>query len=373
MPSSTSNSNSVPLEVPNPHHDPLGMNENGRVIPTQSWGRIGTAVLVLVILFMAAWELFARSLGYTASYNDTPGLWALWRNKVGGADQVVLVGSSRIRFNLKHKPVSKLFGGAEVINLAMNGSVARPVLHDLAQDANFSGTVICDYTPNLFWAPGGPNMDSTLEFVNYRPKESPSNWLEQRVLLVPDSMLAFVQKDDLALNPLLGRFIPLPNRPGTRLPPRLPFYFQHNDFQRHETMWSKFEQSPAMQEDMKSIWTGLLAFAQPLPPPLVDQLMGEVVADVNAIQARGGRVLFVCFPSTGKYREIEEQTIPRAPYWDRLLKETGCLGIHFEDYPELSQFDCPEWSHLTAADSEKFTQALVAILAEKLAENSRTQ
>lgn len=370
MPSSTSSSDPQQTSLlSNPHHDPLGMNEHGRVIPVQPWGRVGALVLVLIFSFMAGWELFARSLGYAPSYNDTPGLWALWRNRVSGGDQVVLVGSSRIRFNLEHEPVSKLFGGAEVINLSMNGSVARPVLHDLAQDESFSGTVICDYTPNLFWAPGGPNMDTTMEFVNYRPKESPSDWIEQQVLLYPDSVLAFVQKDDLALNPILAKYLPLANRPGTRLPPRLPFYFQHNDLERHETMWAKFENSPEMQEDMKSIWTGLLAFAQPLPPPLVDKLMGEVVADVKAIEARGGRVIFVCFPSTGKYREIEEQTIPRAPHWDRLLKETGCLGIHFEDYPELSGYDCPEWSHLTASDAVKFTDALVGILETELKSN----
>ena len=29
-----------------------------------------------------------------------------------------------------------------------------------------------------------------------------------------------------------------------------------------------------------------------------------------------------------------------------LLKETGAPGIYFEDFPELADFKCPEWSHL---------------------------
>jgi hypothetical protein len=361
MPSSTSNSEaSVRLT------HPANLTLDGRLIPMHGWGRLTGITVVVFFLLLLGWEILLRGMGYGPSYNDTPGLWALWRNKVAGSDQVVLMGSSRIRFNLSHEPVSKAFGGTEVINLSMNGSVARPVLHDLAKDETFSGTVICDYTPNLFWAPGGPNMDTTMEFVNYRPAESPIQWMEQRVLLVPDSLLTFIQTDDMTLKPLLGRLFPLPNRQGARLKPRLPFYFQKIEFSRREKMWDVFERSPEMQEDMKSIWSGLMAFMKPLPPPLVEQLLAGVVEDVKAIEARGGRVIFVCFPSTGAYLEHEQATVPRATHWDLLIHRTGTLGIHYEDYPELSGFDCPEWSHLTASDAEKFSEALVAILVEEL-------
>ena len=52
-------------------------------------------------------------------------------------------------------------------------------------------------------------------------------------------------------------------------------------------------------------------------------------------------------------------------YWDRLLRDTHTPGIHFQDYPALAHFQCPEWSHLTPRDAAAFTQALVPIIEQK--------
>ena len=48
--------------------------------------------------------------------------------------------------------------------------------------------------------------------------------------------------------------------------------------------------------------------------------------------------------------------------WDRLLRETGAPGVHFEDHAELQGFDCPEWSHLNAEDSVEFSRRLVRVM-----------
>ena len=40
-------------------------------------------------------------------------------------------------------------------------------------------------------------------------------------------------------------------------------------------------------------------------------------------------------------------------------------AIHFEDYPGLSGYDCPDGSHLDVRDARKFTRALVRILRVK--------
>ncbi len=80
---------------------------------------------------------------------------------------------------------------------------------------------------------------------------------------------------------------------------------------------------------------------------------------MEKIRARGGKVVFVRFPMTGKLKEFEDRTQPRGRAWTRLLNDTKAPGIYFEDYPELAGFDCPEWSHLSAADSVEFTKRLV--------------
>ncbi|MGH7957808.1 MAG: hypothetical protein ACREH8_12485 [Opitutaceae bacterium] len=41
-------------------------------------------------------------------------------------------------------------------------------------------------------------------------------------------------------------------------------------------------------------------------------------------------------------------------------------AIHFAEHADLSTFDCPEWSHLSAEDSVEFTRRLVPHLQAAL-------
>ena len=93
----------------------------------------------------------------------------------------------------------------------------------------------------------------------------------------------------------------------------------------------------------------------------------DTKALVDKLRARGGKIVFVRFPMSGDLKTFEDQTTPRGPTWDRLLKETAAPGVYFEDFPELASFTCPEWSHLSAGDSVEFTKRLVPHLRDALA------
>jgi hypothetical protein len=56
---------------------------------------------------------------------------------------------------------------------------------------------------------------------------------------------------------------------------------------------------------------------------------------------------------------------PRKKYCDDLLTYTNTQGIHFQDYPETSNFICPEWSHLSLNDAVIYTKHLVKALEAK--------
>jgi hypothetical protein len=99
----------------------------------------------------------------------------------------------------------------------------------------------------------------------------------------------------------------------------------------------------------------------------MEDILARTAAAVERIRERGGRVVFVRYPSTGQVREIERNTAPREGFWERILAETGAPGIHFEDHESLRDFDCPEWSHLTARDAVRFTTALLPLLDGALA------
>ena len=46
----------------------------------------------------------------------------------------------------------------------------------------------------------------------------------------------------------------------------------------------------------------------------------------------------------------------------------GAVGVHFEDYPTLSDVRTPEWSHIAAEDKGRWTRALVGILQKRMTE-----
>lgn len=100
----------------------------------------------------------------------------------------------------------------------------------------------------------------------------------------------------------------------------------------------------------------------------VEARFKNTTSAVQRIRARGGQVIFVRFPVTGELKKLEDAATPRAGPWTRILKESGAPGIYFEDFPELASFVCPEWSHLSAADSIEFTLRLVPHLRQALAQ-----
>jgi hypothetical protein len=53
-----------------------------------------------------------------------------------------------------------------------------------------------------------------------------------------------------------------------------------------------------------------------------------------------------------------------------MLAVTGAPGIHFEDHTELSEFNCPEWSHLDGPDAAEFTRKLLPLVETALGGSS---
>jgi len=67
-------------------------------------------------------------------------------------------------------------------------------------------------------------------------------------------------------------------------------------------------------------------------------------------------------PTTNGYWEVDKQYAPRTEYWDTITTLTGIPTIHFEDYPELSGFECPDASHLDVTDTVQFTESFTKLV-----------
>ncbi len=92
----------------------------------------------LCILGVTAWELYWRSQGYFPDMDDDKFLWAQIRAKVDTASEqdVVLVGSSRVLFNIQVHEWEKITG-IKPIQLANAGSSPLPTFHDIVEKAFF--------------------------------------------------------------------------------------------------------------------------------------------------------------------------------------------------------------------------------------------
>lgn len=345
-----------------------------RAIPTQPWRGITVVVVLLVMAAAAAWELRVRSLGYAPTLNDTNDLWVQMRRTVK-PESLVIVGDSRALFDLDFDELEKGIGKRPV-QLAMAGSCAYPVLADLANDESFHGTVICSIVPGMWFAPGGPLVETSEKALKRYRDQTIAQRLSHHLGMFLEERVAFLKQEDLTLEMLLKK-LPIPNRPHAQVPPTFPPYFQTVDRERRVRMIEKCAQPGELQSRIQQIWLPL--FTPPPPPSFVPReafLAGmgkaiegrfrDTVSAVNKLRARGGKVVFVRFPYTGELRALEDRLSPREKTWDPLVKSTGAPGIHFADFPELSGFTCPEWSHLSAGDSVEFTKRLVPHLRAAL-------
>jgi hypothetical protein len=110
-----------------------------------------------------------------------------------------------------------------------------------------------------------------------------------------------------------------------------------------------------------------LQTAYPDIQQIVDRASTRVANDVAKIRARGGNVVFVRFPASGPAYSSEARSFPRSLSWEPLLHKTGATGVNFADHPQLQGYNLPEWSHMSAADAPRFTQALAGLIVRCIA------
>ncbi len=354
---------------------PSSISSFERTIPDLPWRGLALTVALLTLSAAAAWEIRSRMWGYAPTLNDTSDLWADWRERVQ-PDSIVIIGDSRAIFDMDLDAIEQGLGRRPV-QLALVGSCAYPILENLANDEAFHGTIIASLIPLMWLAPppSPPYQNSLMALKRYQTRtwaQRSGHYLGMHL----EEHVAFLKQEDLTLAELLKR-LPIPNRPGAG-GPALPPYFQTTERDRRTRMTDSCAQPGALQDRVKNGWPAL--FTPPPPPSFVPPAafakgMGEAMekrfadtaAAVKKLRARGGKIVFVRFPFEGEVKKIEDKITPRVGPWNRILKETGAPGIYFEDYPELSSFTCPEWSHLSGPDSVEFTKRLVPHLQKALA------
>lgn len=323
--------------------------------------------VALIVLILGAWEYTTRQMGFGAWVEDDKHLWAEQRAKVERAtsDDVVLIGSSRVLFDIQ-LDMWEAETGRKPIMLALPGSNSVPVFKDIVERTEFAGTLVVGVTPGLYFSPPIeqiPPWSRPMARVNHYYKRTyaqrTGHWLSQPL----QRTFAFLQNDDdtfyndLDLRTLIAR---IPLKPRIDGEPPFPF-FGYVDRDRNMQMIDRVTQDTTYAQMIQKVWAFFAS--HPRTPEEIakgrDAEIGISRGLVEKFKARGGKIIFVRCPSSGRLIMGENKAFPRETFWDALITATGCPGYYFEDYPLLSKYTCPEWSHLSTPDAKNFTRDLV--------------
>jgi hypothetical protein len=245
--------------------------------------------------------------------------------------------------------------------LALEGTSPLFALEDLADDPKFTGRLLIGISPPLFFSGFDRRLQAIKSWERQTPSHRASQWISTTFI---EPFFAFYD-EDYGLMTVLKRQPWWPSRPGVNVRKDVR-RLSVMDRDRNTRLWDKLEKDAEYQALAKSIWRQLFA-----PPPgmtpekgrqMAEEQINRAAAAVAKLKARGVLVIFLRPPSDGEFLEAENKGFPRERTWNVLLERTGAPGIHFEDYPELQGLTLPEWSHLNAADAERFTERLCAIL-----------
>ncbi len=350
MPSSTSSSDA----------SPVAEASYERPLPTLPAGPVVTLALLVFALGMLAWEAGWRAYGGVPGYRNSDGLWTIQRRRIndGEGDAFVVIGSSRLKFDVQ-LDVWERASGVRPIQLALEGTSAMPVLEDLADDPDFTGTLMVDVTPGLFFS-GMAIRGNVVEYVEREtPSQRASQWLSMHVL---ENRFAWYEPDFALFNALEAQDWPL--REGVKRFPDVPKISVTTSTDRNHRMWRRVEDDPAYARRVQRIWVQRRPTGPPTPEQqaqnaaAIEREIARAVAAVEKLKARGVHVVFVRAPSAGDVLDGERRRYPREKTWDVLLARTGAPGIHFEDHADMQGLRLPEWSHLAGADADRYTAAL---------------
>ena len=332
--------------------------------------RLTLVIAILVALgTITAWELYWRSQGKMPDIDDEKGLWAMQRAKVEdlGDDGVVIIGSSRVLFDIQLDEWEAATG-VKPIMLASPGTTPLPLFTDIVKNTQFKGTVIFGVSPGLFFSSASPETffwKRGQHKVDHYQNRTYAQRLNLWLSIPLQSNFAFISvseeqwDDDIDLGTLLWH-VDWGRRSNEDTFP--PFYkFSEARLDRNVRMLERLEYDTAFAQTVQEAWK---AFGAKRKKPDKVGTISYFNKDAEAFKARGGNLILVRCPSTDYLRESEREHYPRELFWDSLVASGPHTAYHFEDYEELSGFDCPEWSHLSGPDADIFTRRLAEIMME---------
>jgi hypothetical protein len=351
---------------------PSSTSSSEAALPVQRWRLIFGAGLAIFACLLLAMEARLAMLGYEPTLLDSRERWLHERSRASalGERALILVGASRIQLGVD-LDVLRQETGLEPVQLALDGSAHLPVLEGLARDPSIRGTVIVDYYDGAIGVGGGAGAghQAAWEKLPRGGFALPTSDVTERLLerLLHENLRAF---SDGATPMLSFKHRIVTGARSTRYLITAADRSRYADYSRvslPEAYHARVARSLGLGPDQagfndQSDLQTLVKSQQALDNQAFISGTRYTRSLVQAIQSRGGKVIFVGMPSSGMVREIEERRYPRDRFWDYFAEHGGARALHSAYEPALGAFSCPDGSHLDKKDRAAFTRELIRAL-----------
>ncbi|MBN1763648.1 MAG: hypothetical protein JW860_00165 [Sedimentisphaerales bacterium] len=337
---------------------PSSISSSNERCPRGPWLLTWLTGAGLAIVVLAGLELLFRALGHQPSVHDDQANWAFHRHRVysqNGEKVVVVLGASHILFGFVPSVFEEYFPNCRVVQLALVGRSPMAVLEDLAEDKKFNGTVICSISEGTNVLPHKwKDQQSNVDFYhNHYLRGWP---IDEQINQVISARL---QNNIVILDPWFKWYKLISHLARERsLNSLVPHRVANINIDRYYAAdYTKCDKDIRA----KNILDALRAsYAQEnlLPPEEWLNEAMHIEPYVKKIHDRGGTVLFIRYITTDEHFRLDQKYYPRKEYWDSLAQYTQAHTIHFQDVPALTQFECPDTSHLDRRDAPRFTLEL---------------
>jgi len=345
-------------------------------LPRGEWVRVLLGALLICAVFAGVLELRLAARGYRPAVADSEELWAHERQRAAdlGDKALILVGASRIQLDTDLDTL-RAATGLEPVQLALDGSSFVPVLRGLADDPRVTGTVIVDFMPRAVseWDKEDAAIHYEADYERQRNRSSINAQASENVLTrLRARVLRSYADGATPLNSLLKRVLSQdPVEQYLLMKPdrsRLADYARVTmpDFYYGRVMLA-LGREPVLEagtpiSKVESDLRREIAAIEPADPERFRARLPDLNALVEKIEARGGRVVLVTFPTSGLVHDIDERHYPRERFWDAFTSGSTGRTLHVDDDARLRGFTCPDGSHLDYRSRPAFTRALADAL-----------
>jgi hypothetical protein len=258
---------------------------------------------------------------------------------------VALVGSSRSLFDVSSAELSREMGlePEACANLGVRASSPLPGFEAITRDSGFNGLLVVEVFPSTVFG-NSQHGRGQLVAEQVDPRFAYAR-VESDMLKAAAHNLAFLN----------GSARPLEGLAAVQLGIRGKWQFQQfgslrGVAQSGTERWTPLDTSGASIESLETNEKYFARFEATMGKARTsaefDELLDAFQHSAEECRARGGLVVFVFPPISGLVRDAVEKRFPRSAYWDRLAKRFGKCALHYSDFPETRNLQCPDGSHL---------------------------